>query len=84
VDLGLALVRGAPLPRLAALAAAAAVGFFGYRVSRVLLCRALGTWEPRADAYFSTAPFIAASLAVPLFGQRPIFTFESLVGFDEF
>ena len=48
------------------------VGFFGYGVSLVLFVlglRHLGA--ARADAYFSTAPFIGAALALPLFGETP-------------
>ena len=63
---------GAPVPELATLAAAAAVGFFGYGVSLVLFVlglRHLGA--ARTGAYFSTAPFIGAALALPLFGETP-------------
>jgi len=69
VNLALALGRGAPLPEVSPLAAAAAVGFLGYGVSLVLFVlglRHLGT--ARTGAYFSTAPFIGAALALPLFG----------------
>jgi hypothetical protein len=57
------------------LAAAAAVGFFGYGVSLVLFVlglRHLGA--ARTGAYFSTAPFIGAALALPLFGEAPTLT----------
>jgi hypothetical protein len=50
--------------------AAAAVGFLGYGVSLVLFVlglRHLGA--ARTGAYFSTAPFIGAALAIPLFGE---------------
>jgi len=72
VNLALALARGAPLPGLTTLAAAAAVGFFGYGISLVLFVlglRHLGA--ARTGAYFSTAPFIGAALALPLFGETP-------------
>src|SRR6266851_5188107 len=72
VNLALALSRGAPLPDVTPLAAAAAVGFLGYGVSLVLFVlglRHLGT--ARTGAYFSTAPFIGAALALPLFGEPP-------------
>jgi hypothetical protein len=52
------------------MAAAAAVGFFGYGVSLVLFVlglRHLGA--ARTGAYFSTAPFIGAAIAPPLFGD---------------
>jgi drug/metabolite transporter (DMT)-like permease len=72
VNLTLALARGAPLPEVTPLAAAATVGFLGYGVSLVLFVlglRHLGT--ARTGAYFSTAPFIGAALALPLFGEPP-------------
>jgi drug/metabolite transporter (DMT)-like permease len=75
VNLALALARGAPPPELTTLAGAAAVGFFGYGVSLVLFVlglRHLGA--ARTGAYFSTAPFIGAALAIPLFGETPSFT----------
>ena len=75
VNFALALARGAPLPGLTTLAAAAAVGFFGYGVSLVLFVlglRHLGA--ARTGAYFSTAPFIGAALALPLFGEAPTLT----------
>ena len=75
VNLGLAFIRGAPLPGVTPLAIAGAVGFFGYGVSLVLFVlglRQLGA--ARTGAYFSTAPFIGAALALPLFGETPTFT----------
>jgi drug/metabolite transporter (DMT)-like permease len=74
VNLALALARGAPLPGDTPLAAAAAVGFLGYGVSLMLFVlglRHLGA--ARTGAYFSTAPFIGAALALPLFGEPPTF-----------
>lgn len=67
VNLGLAFVAGASVPPLASVAAAALVGLFAYGVSLVLFIvglRHLGT--ARAGAYFSTAPFVGAALAVAL------------------
>jgi drug/metabolite transporter (DMT)-like permease len=72
VNLALALAGGAPSPGLTTIAAAAAVGFFGYGVSLVFFVlglRHLGA--ARTGAYFSTAPFIGAALALPLFGETP-------------
>ena len=66
----LAFALGAALPAVPTIAAAAAVGFLGYGVSLVLFVlalRHLGT--ARTGAYFSTAPFIGAALAVPLLGD---------------
>ena len=70
VNLCLALAHGASLPSGAAVAGAAVVGFFGYGVSLVLFVlalRHLGT--ARTGAYFSTAPFLGAALALALFRE---------------
>jgi len=70
VNLVLALTLGAVLPALPVVAGAALVGFLGYGVSLVmfvLALRHLGT--ARSGAYFSTAPFIGALLAVAMFGE---------------
>jgi len=72
VNFAVALGHGAPLPGTTTLAAAAAAGFFGYGISLVLFVlglRHLGA--ARTGAYFSTAPFIGAALALPLFGETP-------------
>jgi multidrug transporter EmrE-like cation transporter len=66
-NLVLALALGAHLPPLPAIASAGVVGFLGYGVSLVLFVlalRHLGT--ARTGAYFSTAPFIGAVLAIAL------------------
>jgi drug/metabolite transporter (DMT)-like permease len=70
VNLALAMAAGARLPALPLLAGAGAVGFLGYGVSLVmfvLALRHLGT--ARTGAYFSTAPFIGAGLAIVMFGE---------------
>ena len=70
VNLALAFGQGAHLPDLAHVASAAVVGFFGYGVSLVLFVlalRHLGT--ARTGAYFSTAPFLGAALALLLFRE---------------
>jgi EamA-like transporter family protein len=70
VNLALALLAGARLPGTIVIAGAALVGFFGYGVSLVLYVlglRHLGA--ARTGAYFSTAPFIGAVLAIPIFGE---------------
>ncbi len=70
INLALALARGAHSPALGEVAAAGAVGFVGYGVSLVLFVlalRHLGT--ARTGAYFSTAPFLGASLALVLFRE---------------
>ena len=66
-NLLLAIVVGAHLPSPGIVGGAAVVGFFGYGVSLVLFVRALrhlGT--ARTGAYFSTAPFIGALLALAM------------------
>src|SRR3569832_213006 len=66
-NLVLAWALGAHLPPLAAIAGAGLTGFLGYGISLVLFVlalRHLGT--ARTGAYFSTAPFIGAVLAIAL------------------
>lgn len=70
VNLVLALVAGAEAPPPPLIAGAAVVGFLGYGVSLVLFVlalRFLGT--ARTGAYFSTAPFVGALLAVAMLGE---------------
>ena len=71
-NLALALATGSPLPSSGVLAAALVVGAASYGVSVVLDFRALRLLgAAREAAYFATAPFAGALLAVPLLGQRP-------------
>ena len=70
VNLALAVLQGALWPGAATAFLAAAVGFAGFGVSLVLFVlalRHLGT--ARTMAYFSTAPFIGAVVAVALLGE---------------
>ena len=70
VNLILALIVGAQLPTAGAIGGAALVGFIGYGVSLVLFVlglRHLGA--ARAGAYFATAPFIGALVAIALLGE---------------
>ncbi len=70
VNLGLALLLGARMPSLTVFSGAVLVGFLGYGVSLVLFVlglRHLGA--ARTGAYFSTAPFIGAVLAIVLLGE---------------
>ena len=70
VNLGLALAHGASFPSGVAIAGAAVVGFFGYGVSLVLFVLALRhLGAARTGAYFSTAPFLGAALALVLFRE---------------
>jgi drug/metabolite transporter (DMT)-like permease len=71
-NLTLALWSGARIPPAPLVTGAAVVGFFGYGVSLVLFVlglRFLGT--ARTGAYFSTAPFIGAVLAIAMFHEPP-------------
>src|SRR6201993_80347 len=70
INTALGLAYGAQLPEEGTLAAAAIVGFLGYGISLALFVlglRHLGA--ARTGAYFSTAPFIGAAIAVPLLGE---------------
>lgn len=70
VNVALALANGAGLPSLPDVVVGGAVGFFGYGVSLVLFVLALRhLGAARAGAYFSTAPFIGAVVAVGFFGD---------------
>jgi drug/metabolite transporter (DMT)-like permease len=70
VNLALGLGTGAALLGWPQTLGALAVGFFGYGVSLVLFVRALRhLGAARTSAYFSTAPFIGALLAVVLFSE---------------
>jgi drug/metabolite transporter (DMT)-like permease len=73
VNTGLALLLGARVPGLAGIAAAMTIGLLGYGVSLVLFVLALrGLGAARTGAYFSTAPFMGAAIAVLAFGERPL------------
>jgi drug/metabolite transporter (DMT)-like permease len=70
VNLALALGSGAHLPSPSAAIFAATLGFFGFGVSLVFFVRALNLLgAARTSAYFSTAPFIGAVLAVGLYSE---------------
>jgi drug/metabolite transporter (DMT)-like permease len=78
--LAIGLAAGGALPAAGGALAALATGFLGYGASLVLFIlalRHLGT--ARAGAYFSTAPFVGAAVAVPLLGE-PITTGLLLAG----
>jgi drug/metabolite transporter (DMT)-like permease len=76
VNVALALAADAPRPSLAAVAVAGAIGFLGYGVSLVLFVVALrGLGSARTGAYFSTAPFIGAAIAIGLFHEPATATF---------
>jgi drug/metabolite transporter (DMT)-like permease len=71
VNTVLGLVLGAKLPAPSVLLAVGAIGLFGYGLSLtlfVLALRHIGT--ARTGAYFSTAPFVGAAVAIFFFGER--------------
>jgi drug/metabolite transporter (DMT)-like permease len=66
----LALALGARLPPLPLIGAAMALGLGGYGLSLVLYVLALrGLGSARTGAYFSTAPFLGAAVAVIAFHE---------------
>jgi drug/metabolite transporter (DMT)-like permease len=70
VNAGLALLLGAHLPQWPVLAPTLLVGLLGYGVSLVLFVLALrGLGSARTGAYFSTAPFLGAAIAILVFGE---------------
>jgi drug/metabolite transporter (DMT)-like permease len=72
INIGIAVVAGFAFPAPFKLMAAGALGLAGYGVSLVLFVlalRSLGT--ARTSAYFSTAPFLGACLALWLFHEHP-------------
>lgn len=70
VNTALALGMGAALPDLARLSATLVLGLLGYGISLVLFVLALrGLGTARTGAYFSTAPFIGAAVALLVFSE---------------
>ena len=69
-NVALALGFAAKLPPPALIAAAMGVGFAGYGISLVLFVLALrGLGSARTGAYFSTAPFVGAAIAIVAFHE---------------
>lgn len=76
VNTALAISLGAAWPNLATLAATMLVGLVGYGVSLVLFVLALrGLGTARTGAYFSTAPFIGAAVALLVFPETTSWVF---------
>jgi drug/metabolite transporter (DMT)-like permease len=72
VNVAIALLLGASLPRGSVILAAGVLGFAGYGLSLVLFVLALRhLGAARASAYFSIAPFAGALIAVMFFGDQP-------------
>ena len=76
VNTTMALALGARLPAWPIVGAAMGVGLLGYGISLVLFVLALrGVGSARTGAYFSTAPFIGAAIAIGVFGEPAAWTF---------
>lgn len=76
VNVGVALALGAQLPALPVVGMAMTVGLLGYGISLVLFVLALrGLGSARTGAYFSTAPFIGAVIAILAFGEHATWIF---------
>jgi drug/metabolite transporter (DMT)-like permease len=72
----LAFSLGATLPAVGLTLSTMLVGFLGYGISLVLFVLALrGLGTARTGAYFSTAPFIGALVAILVFGESPALAF---------
>ena len=72
----LAWGMGAALPTLATLTATMVIGLLGYGCSLVLFVLALrGLGTARTGAYFSTAPFIGAAVALFVFSEATTWAF---------
>lgn len=70
MNTALAITMGDTLPNLATLSATMSVGLLGYGISLVLFVFALrGLGTARTGAYFSTAPFLGAAVAVSVFSE---------------
>jgi drug/metabolite transporter (DMT)-like permease len=76
VNVVIALTLGARLPAMPIVGMALAVGLLGYGISLVLFVLALrGLGSARTGAYFSTAPFIGAAIAILAFGEHASWMF---------
>ena len=70
VNCSLALYLGTQIPGVSQLAPILVVGFLGYGISLVMFVLALrGLGSARTGAYFSTAPFLGAAVALLVFGE---------------
>lgn len=81
-NIGIALVLGYSFPSIAMTLAAGVVGVLGYGMSLVLFVLALRhLGSARTGAYFSTAPFIGATLSLILLRETPGLVFWGAAGF---
>ncbi|GAB3789414.1 DMT family transporter [Dyella agri] len=82
VNTGIALLLGMRLPAAGIVAGAMTVGLLGYGLSLVLFVVALrGLGSARTGAYFSTAPFMGAAIAILALGEHagPVFWLAALL-----
>ncbi|MDN5873076.1 MAG: EamA family transporter [Sinobacteraceae bacterium] len=82
VNTGIALALGAHVPGVSEVGEAMVVGLLSYGVSLVLFVLALrGVGAARTGAYFSTAPFFGAAIAILAFGAHtsPAFWLAALL-----
>lgn len=80
-NVALALLLGVALPSLPDGLSAMLLGLLGYGVSLVMFVLALrGLGSARTGAYFSTAPFIGATIALFGFGEAASWTFWAAAG----
>jgi len=76
VNCAVALSMGTALPAWVTVASAMVVGWLGYGISLVLFVMALrGLGTARTGAYFSTAPFVGAAVALVLLREAPSLLF---------
>jgi drug/metabolite transporter (DMT)-like permease len=76
VNTMMAISMGAALPSIATMSATMALGLLGYGISLVLFILALrGLGTARTGAYFSTAPFIGAAVALFVFSETTSLAF---------
>ena len=70
INTSLALIVGASMPMVSQTSMILLIGFLGYAISLVLFVLALrGLGTARTGAYFSTAPFIGALIAIVFFHE---------------
>lgn len=77
----IAVALGAALPDTGIMLATMTVGLLGYGISLILFVLALrGLGTARTGAYFSTAPFIGAAVALVLLGESTTLSFWLAAG----
>jgi drug/metabolite transporter (DMT)-like permease len=76
VNVLLALLLGAALPSARVVLPAMTLGLFGYGISLAMFVLALrGLGSSRTGAYFSTAPFVGAAIALLFLGEQASWQF---------